>query len=87
MSSTRRADIQFGNEDLLCEDEFDPQFGKQRISLMIDLQVIEAFKAKAQKEGKKYQVLMRETLRDAVFGKSEIDEIMKRLETLEQKVG
>jgi len=84
MSSTRKKDIQFGTKNLLVNDEFDSENGEQRISLMLDIQVIEAFKNLAKKEGKKYQVLIRDTLRETVFNKK--NNIENRLKELEKAV-
>jgi hypothetical protein len=67
MSSTGKNDIKFGNKDLLSEGEFDCSPRHIRISLMVDMQVYRAFKDKADKEGEKYQVLMRRALRDSNF--------------------
>jgi len=79
MTSTRKKDIQFGKKDLLAEDEFDSKYGKERVTLFIDQQVVDAFRKKAQTEGGKYQALMREALRDVVFG-SEIEERLAKIE-------
>lgn len=84
MNSTRKKDIQLGKKNLLADDEFDPKYGKERISLMLDSQVIEAFKAQAEREGKKYQVLIREALRDLVFG-TKTQDLEKRLKRLERE--
>lgn len=58
-----KKDIEYGREDLLAENEFDPKYGKERITILVDQQVVDAFREKAQKEGPKYQTLIRETLR------------------------
>ena len=56
------------------KDEFDPCKAKVRISLFVDADVLSQFKkvAKATPHGE-YQTLMREKLREAIFGKH-IDE-------------
>lgn len=83
MKSTTKKDIVFGEDDLLEKDEFDPKHGKERITIMLDMQVVDAFREEAKKSGKKYQALIRETLRDHVFSKKDnIDlnaEMMKLL--------
>ncbi|OFZ52092.1 MAG: hypothetical protein A2381_06190 [Bdellovibrionales bacterium RIFOXYB1_FULL_37_110] len=79
MSTTRKKDIKFGKKDLLPQDEFNSENGKIRISLMVDLQVYEAFKERAMEEGDKYQVLMRKALREAILG-NELKERLLRLE-------
>jgi len=85
MKSTRKKDIRYGDEDLLESDEFDSKHGKQRISLMVDMQVVEAFKNRADSEGEKYQVLMRKALKESVFG-SRVDNIEERLRKIESAI-
>ena len=82
MKSTRKADIKFGKKDLLAEDEFDPKYGKERITILLDQQVVDAFRKRAQEEGKKYQALMRDSLKAAIF-KNEKSDLEKRLEKVE----
>lgn len=82
MKSTRKADIKFGKKDLLAEDEFDPKYGKERITILLDQQVVDAFRKKAQTEGKKYQALMRDSLKASIFGEDRSD-LEKRLEKVE----
>lgn len=83
MSSTRKKDIQYGKVDLLEADEFDSSNGKQRVSLMVDLQVVEAFKERAEQSGEKYQVLMRKALREAIFSDpmKDLDERLRKVES------
>ena len=83
MNTTRKKDVQFGSKDLLADDEFDPKYGKERISIMLDMQVVDAFRKRAEQEGKKYQTLMRETLRDFIFGNKQ-EEFEKRLSRVEK---
>ena len=45
-----------------------PSPGKTRITIMIDDEVIEAFRAKAEAAGRGYQTLMNEVLRAALTG-------------------
>jgi uncharacterized protein (DUF4415 family) len=82
MKSTRKPDIKFGKKDLLAEDEFDPKYGKERITILLDQQVVDAFRKKAKSEGKKYQALMRDILKAAVFSNDRSD-LEKRLEKVE----
>ena len=85
MSSIRKKDVKYGKKDLLVEDEFDPKYGKERISIMLDMQVVDAFREKAENEGKKYQVLIREILKNYIFGNKE-KEIEKRLSRVEAAI-
>lgn len=82
MKSTRKPDIKFGKKDLLAGDEFDPKYGKERITILLDQQVVDAFRKKAKKEGKKYQALMRDSLKAFIFDESESD-LEKRLARVE----
>ncbi len=82
IKSTRKPDIKFGKKDLLAEDEFDSKYGKERITILLDQQVVDAFRKKAQEEGKKYQALMRDSLKAAIFGDDK-SVLEKRLEKVE----
>lgn len=84
MTFIRKKDIQFGKKDLLSEDEFDPKNGKERITLFVDQQVVNAFRKKAENEGSKYQTLMRESLRSTVFPKDQ--DFEGRLKKIEEVV-
>ncbi len=79
MSTSHKKDIEYGTEDLLAEDEFDPKYGKERITILVDQQVVDAFREKAERQGGKYQTLMREALRMVIFG-SKVEERLQRLE-------
>lgn len=80
---TNKKDIKFGKKDLLASDEFDPKYGKERITLFLDQQAVDAFRELAEVKGGKYQALMREALRDLVFA-SEQNEIEERLSKIEK---
>ena len=45
--------------------------GKTRITIMLDDEVIEAFRARAESAGSGYQTLINSVLREAVFGAKE----------------
>ena len=45
--------------------------GKTRITIMLDDEVIEAFRARAQSAGSGYQTLINAVLRESVFGSRE----------------
>lgn len=85
MKSSRKKDLVYGEKDLLAMDEFDPKFGKERITLFLDQQVVDAFREKAKNSGTKYQTLMREALRAVVF-QSEDHDLVERLKKLEAAV-
>ena len=58
--------------------------GKERITILLDQQVVNAFREMATAD-KGYQTLIREALRDYIFGLAEND-IVSRLDRLEQVV-
>lgn len=80
MKSNHKKDIKFGNSDILEKDEFNPKHGKERITLFVDQQVVDAFREKAEIEGEKYQALMRKTLRDFIYKKNDLEERITRIE-------
>ncbi len=65
-----KSKIRYGKKDLLSPGDLDPKNAKVRISLFVDGDVLMAFKdaAKNTSHGE-YQTLMREKLREAMFGK------------------
>ena len=82
MSTIRKKDIEYGKKNLLSEDEFNPEYGKERITILIDQQVVDAFRTRAKKEGAKYQTLIREALKEYIFG----NDFEERLRKIEDKV-
>jgi uncharacterized protein (DUF4415 family) len=48
-----------------------PSRGKTRITIMLDDDVIEAFRARAETEGRGYQTLINKVLRESVTGAKE----------------
>ena len=76
--------LKYGEKDLLSQGELDPKKAKVRISLFVDGDVLMAFKeaAKATSHGE-YQKLMRESLREKIFGRDPAS-VDARLEALER---
>lgn len=70
MTSTNKRSIAYGKNDVLSDDDF--KNCKVRISMWVDEDVLDAYKAEAARRGKKYQTFMHEELRHAVqlFGKT-----------------
>ncbi len=71
-------------KDLLSEDEFHPKFAKEKISIWLDEDVVDQFRKQAQETGAKYQSVINQVLRKAVFppAKSKpLDKIIHKLET------
>lgn len=89
---TKKKDIVYGDVEL-DHDEFDPKYSKVRITTFIDLDVIESLKKKAKKQGRGYQTLLNEILREKVMGEKASNEmelfqkLINRIERLEERVG
>ena len=64
--NTTNKKLSYGKKNLLTDEKFDPSKAKVRISIMIDGDILEAFKKMASKAGGKYQSLMNQKLRDTV---------------------
>jgi uncharacterized protein (DUF4415 family) len=71
------AKVKFGKKDVLSADEFDPKKSKVKISLLLEGDLLEAYRdaAKATPHGE-YQTLMKEKLREAMFGKR-VDPVLR----------
>lgn len=69
--------IVFGKSDVLTDADF--KNPKVRISMMVDEEVIKAFKQRAQEEGEGYQTLMHKALREAALRPS-LEERVRKLE-------
>lgn len=69
--------IKYGKKDLLTNADF--KNPKIRITMMIDEDIIKAFKQRAKESGAGYQTLMNRALREAALKPS----IEERLEALE----
>ena len=89
MAKTKK-NVFYGSIEL-DEDEFSSRYEKIRITTFVDLDVVTALKKRAKKLGIGYQTLLNDILRKKVVGESseriDFDEILKRLEHLETKVG
>ena len=72
-----KSKIKFGSKDVLTLSEFDPKKSKVKISLLLEGDLLEAYReaAKATSHGE-YQTLMKEKLHEALFGKR-IDPILR----------
>ena len=77
---TKNKAIKYGNVEL-DTDEFDKKYAKVRVTMMVDEDVVDAFRAEANKRHMGYQTLMNQKLRDCISGDNTLE---RRLETLEQ---
>lgn len=80
--TTKNKAIKYGKVEL-DSDEFDKKYCKVRVTMMVDEDVVDAFRAEAAKRHVGYQTLMNQKLRDAISDESSFE---KRLETLEKIV-
>jgi uncharacterized protein (DUF4415 family) len=81
---TSRKKIKYGKVDI-PDEEFQPRNVKERITIMIDQDILDAFKAKAAETGDKYQSLINRTLREALTRPSledRVERIEKRLKKM-----
>lgn len=73
--------ISYGKVEI-PDDAFDPKNIKERITIMLDQDILDAYRKKAKQTGDKYQSLINRTLREALTKPS----LEKRIEALEQKI-
>jgi len=77
---SKKTKLNYGKEDILSDDSFEPRNVKKRISIMLDLDLLDEFKKRAKASGKKYQTLLNDSLREFLFGsrsKKEIKDLIK----------
>lgn len=70
--------IKYGKTDLLKEEDF--RNPKIRISMMVDEEIIKAFKERSKESGEGYQTIMHRALREAA-SKPSLEERVKKLES------
>ncbi|MCB9083608.1 MAG: BrnA antitoxin family protein [Bdellovibrionaceae bacterium] len=75
----KKKKIKYGDEEL-DRDEFDVKNAKFRVTAFVDSEVVEALRKQAKTQGKGYQTLMNEILREAVLGDSSYESRLKKLE-------
>lgn len=77
MKSTAKKKIKYGNVSL-PEDAFNPKETKFRVTMYLDLDVLEEVRKKAKARGLPYQTYINQLLRDSVLGQ-EMDEKIRRI--------
>ena len=77
-------DIQYGDVEF-SQEEFLPKNVKERITIFLDQDILDSFRDRAEKEGKKYQSLINEALRESM-DKPNLEERIKRLEEKIEKI-
>ena len=73
MPSTKK--IKYGKKDVLTEDDFDPKNGKFRVTMFIDLDVLDELRKRAARKGLPYQTYINQTLRELTFGSEQEDRV------------
>jgi uncharacterized protein (DUF4415 family) len=74
--------INYGKKDLTTQEDFEPKNAKERISIWVDEQLVDAFRERARAENSKYQTLMNEALRQFINKPS----LIERVERIEKKL-
>ena len=74
MKSTKKK-IKYGKVDVLSEDEFNPKYAKFRVTMYIDLDVLDELRKRAASRGLPYQTYINQLLRDTVFGAADEERI------------
>jgi len=72
---TKRNRIQYGKNDLLEEGAFTPEETKFRVSMFIDLDVLNEIRRRAKDKGLPYQTYINLFLRETHLGSAEEDRI------------
>lgn len=87
MKSTRKKKISYGNVSL-PEDAFNPRETKFRVTMFIDLDILDKVRKLAKERGMPYQTYINQILRDTVLG-NEMDERIRKIvrEELGKKTG
>jgi len=83
MKSTKKKNkISYGNVDL-PDDEFDPKNGKIRVTMWMELDLLNQIREHAARDGEKYQPWIKKQLRDLLTGTVRVE---SRLDALEHAV-
>jgi predicted DNA binding CopG/RHH family protein len=70
MPSTKNK-IEHGKKNVLDHDEFDPKHAKFRVTMFIDLPILETIRKEAKQNGLPYQTYINQLLREHVGGDEE----------------
>jgi predicted DNA binding CopG/RHH family protein len=90
MKSTKKTQkIKEKSQDILTEDEFDPRHGKFRVTMFIDLDVLDEIRKRAADKRLPYQTFINQLLRELILGSDETEKIRQivREELAKKKVG
>jgi predicted DNA binding CopG/RHH family protein len=76
MRSTKSKKIKYGKV-ALPEEAFDPKAAKFRVTMFVDLDVLDEIRRRAANRGLPYQTYINQMLRDSVFGSEEEERIRR----------
>ena len=74
--------IKNGKKDLVSKEDFDPKNAKERISIWVNEEVVNAFRKRAYEQNTKYQTLMNEAFREFINKPS----LVTRVERIEKEL-
>lgn len=74
---TKKGKIQYRKTDLLGGDAFNPKETKFRVSMFIDLDVLEEIRKRAKEKGLPYQTYINQYLRQSHLGSEEDNRIRR----------
>ena len=77
MKSTAKKKIKYGSVSI-PDDAFNSKETKFRVTMFLDLDVLDKIRKKAKERGLPYQTYINQALRDLVFGQ-EMDERIRRI--------
>ena len=75
MKSIKKKKVNYGKEDVLGEDEFNPKHAKFRMTMYIDLDVLDEIRKRAAARGLPYQTYINQMLRDTTLGSADEEKI------------
>ncbi len=76
LTKIKKNKIKYGKVNL-PEEAFDAKNAKFRVTMFVDLDVLDEIRKKAQEKGLPYQTYINQSLRDLVFGDYEEEKIRK----------
>jgi len=76
MRSTKKKKIKYGKIDL-PKEAFDTKNAKFRVTMFVDLDVLDEIRKKASKKGLPYQTYINQLLREVAIGSEEEERIRK----------
>jgi len=85
MSTKTKKDIKYGNVDVDSPSEWSKKDVKVRITTFLDEDLLDAIKAEAVSQNKKYQTYLNERLREMFLGEETLEARLRRVEEIVAK--